>query len=267
MMAGTANVTLSEAELAQLQIPLPSLPEQRSVVRLLDRTTALCEQGGRELEEITAELSSVVIAMAHRLDLDPTARESAGWRQVQLSDVIHFALDPKKAFALDSYPNCGIYSFGRGLFSKPPINGAITSAPVLYRVKAGQFIYSRLFAFEGAYGMVTPEFDGCFVSGEYPTFDCDLEQILPEFLAAYFKSPPVWEELASGSRGVGHRRQRVLPDRVLAHRLWLPPMQVQKQIKTVMERLSETARQQSELRKELDSLQASVLDRPFRGEL
>ena len=43
----------------------------------------------------------------------------------------------------------------------------------LRRVKEGQFIYSRLFAFEGAYGMVTKEFDGAFVSQEYPTFKCD----------------------------------------------------------------------------------------------
>jgi type I restriction enzyme S subunit len=54
----------------------------------------------------------------------------------------------------ETYPNFGIYSFGRGLFRKSPIKGISTSAPTLFRVHAGDFIYSRLFAFEGAYGIV-----------------------------------------------------------------------------------------------------------------
>jgi type I restriction enzyme S subunit len=73
----------------------------------------------------------------------------------------------------ESYPNLGIYSFGRGLFRKAPISGLETSAKVLYRVKAAQFIYSRLFAFEGAYGAVTKDYDGFYVSNEYPTFECN----------------------------------------------------------------------------------------------
>ena len=61
------------------------------------------------------------------------------------------------------YPNLGIYSFGRGLFAKPSISGATTSAPKLFRVRSGQFIYSRLFAFEGAFGVVPEHMDGWYV--------------------------------------------------------------------------------------------------------
>jgi len=80
-----------------------------------------------------------------------------------LRDVVE---DAHSVEADKQYPNLGIYSFGRGLFHKQPIDGALTSATTLYRVRKGQFIYSRLFAFEGAYGAVAEEFDEYFVSGE-----------------------------------------------------------------------------------------------------
>src|SRR5262249_37190345 len=128
------------------------------------------------------------------------------------------------------YPNLGIYSFARGLFVKPPINGLETSATTLYRVRSGQFIYSRLFAFEGSYGWVTPEFDGQFVSAEYPTFDCSPGVIHPEFLAAYFKAKHIWAAVAVGSKGLGDRRQRIQPKQLLSHRIWLPPIAWQDRI-------------------------------------
>ncbi len=99
---------------------------------------------------------------------------------------------------------------------------------------AGHFIYSRLFAFEGAYGMVNNEFDNYFVSNEYPTFNCNAEKILPEFLYAYFKSPTVWKDVALGSKGLGDRHQRVQPQQILTHRFMLPPIEYQYGLRQLM---------------------------------
>ena len=101
-----------------------------------------------------------------------------------------------------SYPNLGIYGFARGVFGKPPIDGAKTSAATLYKVRANQFIYSRLFAFEGAYASVPEEMDGVFVSNEYPTFDVDHDRLLPRYLFWMFKRPDVWRQVAVGSKGI-----------------------------------------------------------------
>lgn len=126
-----------------------------------------------------------------------------------------------------TYPNFGIYSFGRGLFRKQPIEGQSTSANTLFRVRAGNFIYSRLFAFEGAYGIVDDEFDGFFVSNEYPSFAIDRSQLLPAYLRYYFRLPTVWQDIGMGSKGVGSRRIRIHPERVLDHRISLPPLSEQ----------------------------------------
>jgi type I restriction enzyme S subunit len=164
------------------------------------------------------------------------------------------------------YPNVGIYSYGRGLFPKPPIEGISTSAKTLYRISTSQFIYSRLFAFEGAYGMVPDGFDGCFVSNEYPTFECDSEHICAAFLWAYFRSPRVWAAVAAKSQGLGDRRQRVQPEKLLKHRLRLPPVEWQERIIRLHSHLETMKQYQSESTTELDTLLPTVLDRAFKGE-
>jgi type I restriction enzyme S subunit len=163
--------------------------------------------------------------------------------KVALGELLQDASEPVRVQQDAEYPNFGIYSFGRGLFAKPPISGMQTSAGTLYRVHAGNFIYSRLFAFEGSYGLVDDAFDGHFTSNEYPSFSLDRSRLEPGFLKAYFQFPRVWQEIAMGSKGVGSRRIRVQPDRVLAHRIPLPPLADQQAIVARLDALAEKTRE------------------------
>ncbi|CFL01684.1 restriction endonuclease subunit S [Burkholderia pseudomallei] len=165
------------------------------------------------------------------------------WPKVALGDLLQPANEPARVREDQSYPNFGIYSFGRGLFAKPPINGMQTSAGTLYRVRAGNFIYSRLFAFEGSYGLVDDAFDGSFVSNEYPSFSIDRSRLEPRFLKAYFQVPNVWHAIAMGSKGVGSRRVRVQPDKVLAHCMPLPPLTEQQALVAHLDALAARTQQ------------------------
>jgi type I restriction enzyme S subunit len=164
------------------------------------------------------------------------------WPKVPLGDLLRDASEPVRVQQDTEYPNFGIYSFGRGLFPKTPISGMRTSAETLYRVRAGNFIYSRLFAFEGSYGLVDDAFDGHFTSNEYPSFSPDRSRLEPRFLKAYFQYPRVWQDIALGSKGVGSRRIRVQPDKVLAHRIPLPSLDEQRAIVARLETLAEKSR-------------------------
>ena len=261
------NRTLSKTAFLQLKIPLPPLAEQRRIVARIESLAAQISEARSLRHEATEEAEALLVAMAHRGDLNDTEKELTGWKHKRLSEVISFEDDSYKVEADGLYPNLGIYSFGRGLFHKPPINGLATSALTLRKVRAGQFIYSRLFAFEGAYGMVTPEFDGAFVSQEYPTFSCDSRYARAEFLAAYFRPKHIWKTVAVGSKGLGDRRQQVQPAQVLAHELWLPPMEWQNRLAEVYTEVDALKRLQAETAAELDALLPSILDRAFRGQL
>lgn len=165
------------------------------------------------------------------------------WPKVKLLELLQFANEAVPVRQNQSYPNFGIYSFAKGLFAKPDIDGMKTSASTLYRVCTGNFIYSRLFAFEGSYGLVDEVFDGHYISNEYPSFAMDRTRLEPGFIKAYFQLPRVWQAIAMGSKGVGSRRIRVQPDQVLAHCIPLPTLAKQQSIIAHLDALAEKTRQ------------------------
>jgi type I restriction enzyme, S subunit len=250
-----------------LELPLPSIPEQRRIVTRIEELAAKVAEAQGLKEKVSDDLDRLLICMAHRQDLSDKDKLQKGWRQVLMHSLGEFTDDSVKVEGCERYPNLGIYSYGRGTFHKADIAGATTSAKTLRRVHASQFIYSRLFAFEGAYAMVTSDFDGYFVSQEYPTFTCNSGLACAEFLWAHFRHPSVWQALAAGSKGLGHRRQRVQPARLFEYRLWVPPLDAQHEIQVVQSKVNALRHLQSETAAELDALMPSILDKAFKGEL
>jgi type I restriction enzyme S subunit len=175
-------------------------------------------------------------------------------------------LDLVKVDPSAEYPNLGIYSFARGAFGKPPLIGLSLRATVLYRIKAGQFVYLKLNGYEGAYARVPEELDGFFVTNEFPTFTCDPTSCRSDWIACYFKKPSVWASMAHHSKGTPTRRQRVNPPAILAHEVWLPPLADQDRIAEVL-----TAHRQYQsldtFEKDAAALRRSILSKAFRGEL
>jgi type I restriction enzyme S subunit len=185
---------------------------------------------------------------------------------MKLGECIELVEDAQTVHADQQYPNLGIHSFGRGLFQKQPIDGALTSATRLFRVKRGQFIYSRLFAFEGAYGAVSHEFDGYYVSGEYPTFDCNPNYVTADFLAAVFHSPEIWKRVAQASKGLGDRRQRVKAEQLLAFELPIPPLQWQNEFVALLLKIVTAKQVQDEIATGLNAFLPAVLETALRND-
>lgn len=249
------------------KIRLPLLEEQRHIVARIEDLASKVEEAV-EINKGSLEASRRLLsAMAHRSDLTVEAKLSLGWQRARLRDVLKEYSDPVAVQSDAIYPNFGIYSFGRGLFSKPPISGFETSASRLFRARTGLFIYSRLFAFEGAYGLIGSEHDGYFVSNEYPMFECKEDRMLPEFLASYLLPSNIWRDVAEGSGGLGDRRQRVQPDHFLKHELLLPPLDWQQKIKSVRAYFEESAPLNAEVAAELKAILPAILDKAFKGEL
>src|SRR6266542_4426957 len=82
----------------------------------------------------------------------------------------------------EMYQFAGVYSFGRGVFRSARKAGADFAYPRLSRLRTGDFVYPKLMAWEGAFGIVPPECDGCVVSTEFPVFEVIEDRVLPEVL-------------------------------------------------------------------------------------
>jgi type I restriction enzyme S subunit len=231
------NRTLAVKRFEELVIPLPPLEEQRRIASRLTTASDLCARvlslSGRA-DDFAFAFASACASARHLSDGEKLNR---GWRKCKLGEVLTKSDDRVAVDRGFEYPNIGIYSFGRGVFSKPPIDGASTSAASLWRIRAGQFIYSRLFAFEGAYATVPERFDGYHVSNEFPSFDTDPHALDARWLAAYLRTPAQWEDLASTSVGLGVRRQRVPVESLLGHEVMLPPLPEQRKMIRAIEQV------------------------------
>ena len=150
------NRTLAIDRFEALTIPLPPIDEQRRVAARLDRMQFAVSNLAQHSNRAAALSGALAVSASARPDLDDNAKIRSGWQRVALGSVMTPVADRITVAPDGSYPNVGIYSYGRGLFAKPDIEGATTSAKILNRVRAGQFIYSRLFAFEGAYSYIHP---------------------------------------------------------------------------------------------------------------
>lgn len=259
------NRTLAIKRFEALEIPLPPIEEQLRTARYLERTATGASGISNRTARTTTLLEALGASISARPDLSESEKSSAGWRRTNLAAVMTQTTDQVEVEPAESYPNVGTYSFGRGLFAKPNIEGSTTSAKTLNRIHTGQFIYSRLFAFEGAYGYVPTEFDDHLVSSEFPTFDTDPDHLDARWLANYLRTPGRWAELASSSKGLGVRRQRVSVDSVLAYEVWLPPTGQQRAMVQAIDLIGRARTLQVQADTSVGALVPATLNAAFAG--
>jgi type I restriction enzyme S subunit len=128
--------------------------------------------------------------------------------------------------------------YGQGAIQRSIGKGKTPKPFTGYRVKHGQFIYSRIDARNGAFGIVPVELEGAVVSKDFPVFDIDETRIDPLYLLAYVKAPFLSREIQQLSFGATNR-QRVKEDTFLNLALRLPSLDEQRRIATILDKTDE----------------------------
>ena len=171
---------------------------------------------------------------------------SKPWPTVRLGEVLTPTVRGESVEASKEYRLLGIRLDGQGPFLRETVMGTHTSATKLFRVAEGDFIYSRLFACRGAFGVISKELDGCFVSGEFPAFVPVPGKIDVEFLKYWFRLPSVIATVdADCSGSTPLTRNRFKENFFLALEIPLPPLAEQRR---VVARIEELAAQINEAR-------------------
>ena len=145
-----------------------------------------------------------------------------------------FALPIRRYEPVESgqvYRMLGMRSKIGGPFIRETKSGSEISAAKLNKVKAGDFIYSRLFAWQGSFGLVPEVMDGCYVSNEFPLYELDTSKVIPEYLVYWFGLPHVQKMVeadCSGSTpGTRNRFKEIFFERL---DIELPSIEQQKSI-------------------------------------
>lgn len=255
---GDRRRTLNPDALFATKIPLPPLAEQQRIVARIEDLAVKIEEARRlrrlAVEEAKALCRSIVFGDPNEV---PTP----------MYDLVKLRGHDVQVKADQTYHFAGVYCFGRGVFRGQKKSGMEFAYKQLCRLSAGNFVYPKLMAWEGALGVVPKECDGLYVSPEFPVFDIDESRVLQETLDVYFRTPSVWPLLSGASTGTNVRRRRLNPKDFLAYKIPLPTMQSQLMLRQVMQKTDTLNRLQSDTSAELDAMLPSILNKAFCGVL
>src|SRR6266568_3725244 len=203
---------------------------------------------------------------AVQVELPPVGEQQRIADRVEaLGEALTLSPDPVPVELDRTYHTVGIYSFGRGLFARPPITGAETKYKTLFRLHRDQLVLSRLNGWEGAVTVVRDQWDGRLVSQEYPTFNVDPDGIDIRYLDLICRWNRFWESLVP--RGSMVRRKRVHPDRLLAVKIPLPRLEEQQRIAAIAPTINELDEATRSFDATFKALEPSIIGAAIDGRL
>lgn len=254
---GTTNrVRIKEDRFLDQQIGLPPLSEQQAIVARLDALADKTREVEAHLDAVERDAERLVRAyIFHPAGDRPIKRPMSELVQQRPPDI---SVDRTA-----QYRFAGVYSFGRGVFPSVVKAGSEFAYERLSTVRAGDFTYPKLMAWEGALGVVPSACDGMVVSPEFPVFGINTDEVLPEVLDIYFRTPEVWPALAELSGGTNVRRRRLQPSAFLCYEMPVPPMATQLKVREAFRRTQALKARHAVIRQANAAMIPATLERIF----
>lgn len=254
---GTTNrVRIKEDRFLDQEIVLPPLTEQRA---LISRLEALTEK----TRQVEAHLDAVELGASRLIRGYIFGPEGANRAKRRMSELVCQRQPDVSVDGTVQYRFAGVYSFGRGVFPSVVKMGSEFSYERLSTVRAGDFTYPKLMAWEGALGIVPTECDGMVVSPEFPVFTVNTVAVLPEVLDIYFRTPDVWPELAGISGGTNARRRRLQPATFINYEMPVPSMAKQLELRAIYQHTQLLKSKHAAIRLANAALLPATLERVF----
>jgi type I restriction enzyme S subunit len=187
---------------------------------------------------------------------------SKTWPKVRLGEVLKRVERYESRNELIEYPFAGTYSFARGIFVGERKMGTTFSLPKIQRIREGDFVYCKIMAWEGAFGLVPNEANNCVMSSAFVVYKLELDKIDPRFLDYYFKVPSHWKSIGNQSTGTNIRRRSLHPMQFEKAEIPLPPLAEQRRIvariEEVVAQIQEARILQDQVVAEIEALVISV---------
>ena len=151
------------------------------------------------------------------------------WPTVTLGEVLRPSTDQIALAPDTSYKQVTAKLWGKGLTLRGEVTGAEIAASHQNRVRAGQFVISKIDARHGAFGVVPLNLDGAVVSNDFPVFDVQTDRALTTYVAWVSRTKWFVALCKQASEG-STNRVRLKGARFLAQCIPLPPLAEQRRI-------------------------------------
>ncbi len=160
------------------------------------------------------------------------------------------------------YRQVGVKLWGEGAYERETITGSQTKYSVLSQVKTNDIIVNKIWARNGSVAVISSNLDGCYVSGEFPTFEPIEGKLHPRWFHWLTKTHDFWEQCDEQSRGTSGKN-RIRPEKFLEVQIPLPPLDEQRRIVARIEELAAKIEEARGLRREAEETSNMLLEKAF----
>ena len=254
----TNRVRLKEGSFLNIEVPLPSLEEQRRIAERLDRMQGLIEKRREAIAAVDADLDILLLKAFERVIADAPYRP--------MSEVAPLVRRPVTEIDPDgSYPELGVRSFGRGTFHKPALTGIEVGSKRLFRIESGDLIFNNVFAWEGAVAIAQPEDDGRVGSHRFITCVTMPGTTTAQFLLFYFLTAQGLQQLGEASPGGAGRNRTLGLKKLAAIMVPVPPIEGHNWFNRLMVKAQDTRQIRERTARDIDALSSAILREAFAG--
>lgn len=152
--------------------------------------------------------------------------------------------------------------YGKGAVRREVAEG---KSPVMrngYRLVAGDLVYSRIDARNGAFAIVSAELGGGVVSKDFPCFTIRKELVLPSFLIRILGGEWFYGQLRAASFGTTNR-QRIGEQALLGYQIPLPPLPEQERIVRILDEADALRRLRAQADARTEAVTAALFQTMF----
>ena len=252
MFRGAGIKHLNKRELFKLNINLIDKKEQKIIVKNLDKINNVIELKKKQLNELDIIIKSQFVEMF----------DNKNYPKIRLKEVLVQDQNVEKIenTRKEKFVTVGIN--GKGARERIIKDEKWPVPFVGYRVKGGQFIYSRIDARNGAFAIIPNYLNNAVVSKDFPIFDIDYNKIKPDILLFSLLEESFIDIIKNSSFGATNR-QRIKERTFLNYKIYLPPIDLQNQFAEIVKQIDKQKFEIEKSLKEIQELYESLMEKYF----
>ena len=252
LITGSAQLNFGPSHLKKIKIEVPELKKQQEIVRKLDKIKRILDIRQKQIKYLNEIIKSQFVEMF----------DNKNYPKIRLKEVLVQDQNVEKIenTRKEKFVTVGIN--GKGARERIIKDEKWPVPFVGYRVKGGQFIYSRIDARNGAFAIIPNYLNNAVVSKDFPIFDIDYNKIKPDILLFSLLEESFIDIIKNSSFGATNR-QRIKERTFLNYKIYLPPITLQNQFSEIVKQIDKQKFEIEKSLKETQELYESLMEKYF----
>ena len=244
--------SFSISDLKKIRIDIIDLKKQKLIVSKLDKVVEVISIRKKQIEELNNLIKSQFVEMFG----------NGNYPQIRLKEILNQNDNMEKVenTKIEKFVTIGIN--GKGARERIIKDGKWPVPFVGYRVKGGQFIYSRIDARNGAFAIIPNSLNNAVVSKDFPIFNIDNNKIRTDILLFSLLEKSFIDKIKNSSFGATNR-QRIKEQIFLNYKIYLPPITLQNQFAEIVKQIDKQKFEIEKSLKETQGLYESLMEKYF----